>query len=150
MARDYERLPTTLAGLTSLFGAPIGFLFSGGIFLLLSPWLTEAQFFCFRLAAAVPRQCGARERRALRAADDYRNAGLSSDRPACRTFERTGVQRLSPSSARDHRGHAHLSGNVCDLLSDDGLHVIFGNHRPALQPDELSAHATPWRLLLPR
>ena len=28
-------------------GAPIGFLFSGGVFLLLSRWLTDEQFFAF-------------------------------------------------------------------------------------------------------
>ncbi len=34
-------------GMFPQFGAPIGFLFSGGTFLLLSRWLTEAQFFAF-------------------------------------------------------------------------------------------------------
>jgi metabolite-proton symporter len=34
-------------GMFPQFGAPIGFLFSGGSFLLLSEWLTEDQFFAF-------------------------------------------------------------------------------------------------------
>jgi metabolite-proton symporter len=34
-------------GMFPQFGAPIGFLFSGGSFLLLSQWLTEEQFFSF-------------------------------------------------------------------------------------------------------
>src|SRR5271170_6912646 len=34
-------------GMFPQFGAPIGFLFSGGIFLALSRWLTDAQFFAF-------------------------------------------------------------------------------------------------------
>ncbi len=34
-------------GMFPQFGAPIGFLFSGGVFLLLSRWLTNAQFFAF-------------------------------------------------------------------------------------------------------
>jgi metabolite-proton symporter len=34
-------------GMFPQFGAPIGFLFSGGGFLLLSQWLTEDQFFAF-------------------------------------------------------------------------------------------------------
>lgn len=34
-------------GMFPQFGAPIGFLFSGGSFLLLSRWLTEDQFFAF-------------------------------------------------------------------------------------------------------
>ena len=36
-----------LYGMFPQFGAPIGFLFSGTIFLLLSRWLTDAQFFAF-------------------------------------------------------------------------------------------------------
>ena len=34
-------------GMFPQLGAPIGFLFSGGIFLLLSKWLSNAQFFAF-------------------------------------------------------------------------------------------------------
>ncbi len=34
-------------GMFPQLGAPIGFLLSGGVFLLLSRWLTEAQFFAF-------------------------------------------------------------------------------------------------------
>jgi metabolite-proton symporter len=34
-------------GMFPQLGAPIGFLFSGGIFLLLSQWLTDEQFFSF-------------------------------------------------------------------------------------------------------
>jgi len=34
-------------GMFPQLGAPVGFLFSGGIFLLLSKWLTNAQFFAF-------------------------------------------------------------------------------------------------------
>jgi MFS family permease len=36
-----------LYGMFPQLGAPIGFLFSGGIFLLLSRWLTDKQFFSF-------------------------------------------------------------------------------------------------------
>jgi metabolite-proton symporter len=36
-----------LYGMFPQLGAPIGFLFSGGIFLLLSHWLTDKQFFAF-------------------------------------------------------------------------------------------------------
>jgi metabolite-proton symporter len=36
-----------LYGMFPQLGAPIGFLFSGGIFLLLSRWLTDEQFFSF-------------------------------------------------------------------------------------------------------
>jgi MFS family permease len=34
-------------GMFPQLGAPIGFLFSGGVFLLLSRWLTDEQFFAF-------------------------------------------------------------------------------------------------------
>ena len=34
-------------GMFPQLGAPIGFFFSGGIFLLLSRWLTDEQFFAF-------------------------------------------------------------------------------------------------------
>ena len=34
-------------GMFPQLGAPIGFLFSGGVFLVLSNWLTDAQFFAF-------------------------------------------------------------------------------------------------------
>ena len=36
-----------LYGMFPQLGAPIGFLFSGGVFLLLSRWLTDKQFFTF-------------------------------------------------------------------------------------------------------
>jgi metabolite-proton symporter len=36
-----------LYGMFPQFGAPIGFLLSGGVFLLLSRWLTDKQFFAF-------------------------------------------------------------------------------------------------------
>ena len=34
-------------GMFPQLGAPIGFFFSGGVFLLLSAWLTDEQFFAF-------------------------------------------------------------------------------------------------------
>jgi metabolite-proton symporter len=45
-----ENAPANKRALYGMFpqlGAPIGFLFSGGIFLLLSRWLTDKQFFTF-------------------------------------------------------------------------------------------------------
>ena len=63
-------------GMFPQLGAPIGFLFSGGIFLLLSAWLTDEQFFRVRLAHSVSGERGAGARRPLRAADDHRDAGL--------------------------------------------------------------------------
>ena len=64
-------------GMFPQLGAPIGFIFSGGVFLVLSTWLTDQQFFAFGwripfLASAVS---GAL--RPVRAADDYRDSGVS-------------------------------------------------------------------------
>src|SRR3569833_1053025 len=44
-------------GMFPQLGAPLGFFLSGGIFLLLSRWLTDQQFFAFRLAAAISVEC---------------------------------------------------------------------------------------------
>ncbi len=54
-SRSRTRRPGKRAwyGMFPQLGAPIGFLFSGGIFLLLSETLSDAQFFSFRLASAV-------------------------------------------------------------------------------------------------
>ncbi len=48
-ARDRERTarPRAWYGMFPQLGAPIGFICSAGIFLLLSAWLTDAQFFQF-------------------------------------------------------------------------------------------------------
>ena len=63
-------------GMFPQLGAPLGFFFSGGVFLLLSRWLTDEQFFAFGWRIPVPRERRAGARRTVRAADDHRNAGL--------------------------------------------------------------------------
>ncbi len=72
-------------GMFPQLGAPIGFFLSGGTFLLLSHWLTEQQFFSFRLAPSFPIECGAGVPWPLCAADHYRDACVSrgpQSRPA--------------------------------------------------------------------
>ena len=61
-------------GMFPQLGAPIGFFFSGGVFLALSEWLTDEQFFSFRLAHSVSGERGAGAGRPLRPADDHRDA----------------------------------------------------------------------------
>ena len=63
-------------GMFPQLGAPLGFLFSGGVFLLLSRLLTDEQFFAFGwripfLASAVLVLVGLYVR-----LDDHRDAGL--------------------------------------------------------------------------
>ena len=57
-----------------------GSSFRARVFLALSAWLTDEQFFAFRLAHSVPGQRGARDRRPLRPADDHGDAGLPGGR----------------------------------------------------------------------
>ena len=63
-------------GMFPQLGAPLGFVFSGSVFLLLSRFLTDEQFFALGLAHAVPRQRVAGADWPVRAADDHRDADL--------------------------------------------------------------------------
>ena len=67
-------------GMFPQLGAPIGFFFSGGVFLLLSRVADRRAVLRLRLAHSVPRERGARPRRPLRAADDHRDAGVPARR----------------------------------------------------------------------
>ena len=63
-------------GMFPQLGAPIGFFFSGGIFLLLSRRLTDEQFFAFGWRLPFLASAVLVARRPLRAADDHRDAGV--------------------------------------------------------------------------
>ncbi len=63
-------------GMFPQLGAPIGFLFSGGVFLLLSRVADRRSVLSLRLAHSVPGQRRARARRPVRASDDHGDAGL--------------------------------------------------------------------------
>ena len=67
-------------GMFPQLGAPLGFFFSGSVFLLLSRTADRRAVLQFGWRIPVPRQRGAGGRRPLRAADDHRNAGLSATR----------------------------------------------------------------------
>ena len=68
-------------GMFPQLGAPAGFLFSGGIFLALSRWLTDAQFFAFGWRIPFLASAALVLARPLRAADDHRDAGIPRRRP---------------------------------------------------------------------
>jgi metabolite-proton symporter len=72
-------------GMFPQLGAPIGFLFSGGVFLLLSAWLTNEQFFAFGwrlpfLASAVLVILGLYVRLTITETPVFRNAVTKDER----------------------------------------------------------------------
>ena len=82
-------------GMFPQLGAPIGFLFSGGIFLLLSTHADRRAVLRLRLAPAVSRQLAAGGRRPVRAADDHRDAGVSRGAEAQRAGRGADGRRCS-------------------------------------------------------
>ena len=67
-------------GMFPQLGAPIGFFFSGVVFLALSEWLTDEQFFAFGWRIPFLASAVARAGRSLRAADDQRRRRCSAKR----------------------------------------------------------------------
>ena len=133
-------------GMFPQFGAPIGFLFSGGVFLLLSQGLTERQFFAFGwrlpfLASAVLVLLGLYVRLKITETPVFQAAGRT--RGAGPGAHGDGSARAL---ARARRRRARLPGDLRPVLSDDRLCPFLGNHGPALQPDALSAHPALWRV----
>ena len=128
-------------GMFPQLGAPIGFFFSGGIFLVLSRWLTDEQFFAFGwripfLASAALVLVGLYVRLTITETPVFRDA-LSRR-------ERVKVPMLVV--FRDHPGalvvgHAGVARDVRALLPDDGLRAVLGHHRARLQPREVPADA---------
>ena len=128
-------------GMFPQLGAPVGFLFSGGIFLALSRWLTDVQFFTFGwripfLASAALVLVGLYVRLTITETPVFRDA-LSRQR-AREGADADGVPR-APANAGS--GHARGARNVRDLLPDDGLRVVLGHHRARLQPRKISGDA---------
>ena len=95
-------------GMFPQLGAPIGFIFSGGVFLLLSRFLTDEQFFAWgwRVPFLVQRDAGAD--RPLRAADDHRDADLrgSDEEGRRKRVEGAGVRGVPRSSGDAAARHA--------------------------------------------
>ena len=125
-------------GMFPQLGAPIGFFFSGGVFLLLSRWLTDEQFFAFGwripfLASAVLVLVGLYVRLTITETPVFREA---LDRR-----ERVKVPMLVV--FRDHPrtlvlGIDDLARDVRALLSDDGVRAVVGHHRARLHARDSS------------
>ena len=121
-----------LYGMFPQLGAPIGFLLSGGIFLLLSRSLTDEQFFTFGwrlpfLASAVLVLLGLYVRLTITETPVFQ-ASLQHS-------HRAGVPILvvfRQAHARTYRRHVRLPRNLCPLLPDDSVCALLGNHRVAL------------------
>ena len=108
-------------GMFPQLGAPIGFLFSGGIFLALSRWLTDQAILRLRLAHSVSGQRRACARRPLRAADDYRDARVPRRPQPAGAREGADADGVPRTPRNGGGGHACCARNVRDLLLDDGL-----------------------------
>ena len=114
-------------GMFPQLGAPLGFILSGGVFLLLSRLFTDEQFFAFGwripfLASAVLVIW------ALRAPDDHRDAGVSARPP--KRHERVKVPMLTV--FRDHprplgSRHPDFAVSVRALLLHDGVCAVVGH-----------------------
>ena len=108
-------------------GAPIGFFCSGGIFLLLSRWLTDDQFFAWGwrvpfLSSAVLVVIGLYVRLAITETPVFAQAVARHERvkvPMVTVF----ASHVAGAGAR-HR-HRHLG--LRDLLPDDGVHAVVGH-----------------------
>ena len=114
-------------GMFPQLGAPIGFFLSGGVFLLLSRWLTDEQFFAFGwrlpfLASAVLVFLGLYVRLTI------------TRRPCSRKRSSGGEQVKVPMLVvfRDHAetlvaGILACARDVRALLPDDGLRAVVGH-----------------------
>ena len=92
-------------GMFPQLGAPVGFLFSGGIFLLLLSTADRRAVLRVRLAAAVSGERAAGGRRPVRAADDHRDAGVPRGAQAQRA-------RRSADGGRASRPHRHARSSA--------------------------------------
>ena len=113
-------------GMFPQLGAPFGFLFSGGVFLLLSAWLTDEQFFAFGwripfLSSAVLVVVGLYVRLTITETPVFREAAAAT---------RARESRCSWCSAStDGRSCRDVRGarDVRALLPDDGVRAVVGH-----------------------
>ena len=119
-------------GMFPQLGAPIGFFLSGGVFLLLSRWLTDKQFFAFGwrlpfLASAVLVLLGLYVRLTITETPLFQqalNRGEQVKLPMLVVFRRYTWTLVA--------GILRVSCDVCSLLLDDGLRAIVGHQRAGL------------------
>ena len=127
-------------GMFPQLGAPVGFLFPGDI-----PGALEVAHrravLRLRLAHSVSGERRAGARRPLRAADDYRDAGVPRRAQPARARESADADGVSRTHQNSVRGHACGARNIRALLPDDGLRAVLGHHRARLQPREVSGDA---------
>ena len=135
-------------GMFPQLGAPIGFFLSGGIFLALSRWLTDKQFFAFGwrlpfLASAVLVFLGLYVRLTITETPVFQEALKRGEKvkvPMLAVF-RDNIKALVA-------GILVCLVDVCSLLPDDGLHAVVGHQRARLQPWKISADAVVRHLFL--
>ncbi len=130
-----------LYGMFPQLGAPLGFLLSGGIFLLLSRWLTDEQFFAWGwrlpfLASAVLVLLGLYVRLSITETPVFRRrpSGRSGSTCPCLTV-------LTRSPGRGGGGRHGVPGDVRAVLPDDGVCAVMGHDGAALQPRRVPGHA---------
>ena len=119
-------------GMFPQLGAPVGFLFSGGIFLLLSRWLTDQQFFAFGwripfLASAALVLVGLYVRLTITETPVFRDALTRRERVKVPLF----------TVFRDYPGpllarHPAIASDLRPVLPDDRLRTVLGHHRARL------------------
>ena len=119
-------------GMFPQLGAPLGFLFSGGVFVLLSEWLSDEQFFAFGwripfLASAVLVVIGLYVRLKISETPVFREAIVREERvkvPMVTVF------RDYPRNPRSW--HPHIADGVCSLLSGDSFCAVLGHQETRL------------------
>ena len=129
-------------GMFPQLGAPIGFFFSGSVFLVLSAWLTDEQFLSFGwripfVASAVLVLVGLYVRLTITETPVFQQAVA---RGASRTQS---ADRRGRPSLRRHRGRRDhgVPGDVRPVLPDDGIRPKLGHVGTRLQPERVPGAA---------
>ena len=128
-------------GMFPQLGAPVGFILSGGVFLVLSQLLTNKQFFEFGwrlpfLASSVLVLLGLYVRTTHR-----RDTGIPESAGTGRTGEAAGMGGVPRPHQGLGGGDSALPGNVRSVLPDGCLCAVVGHQRAGLQPGKVSSDA---------
>ena len=124
-------------GMFPQLGAPVGFFFSGTVFLALSAWLTDEQFFSFRMADSLPCQRGARDHRPLRPPHHHGDSGLPGGPEPPRARQSPDVRGVPRASRHRPDRRARLARNLRPLLPDDRVRALVGHDRARVQPADV-------------
>ena len=128
-------------GMFPQLGAPIGFLFSGGVFVLLSRWLSDEQFFTFGwripfLASAVLVAVGLYVRLTIGETPVFREAINRRQRVKVPMLT---VLREHPATLAG--GRSRVAHNIRHFLSDDGVCPRMGYSCTGLYTRAVFAHS---------